>query len=142
MARKANYHTHRFVSLMLGPGILLLAGCGGGASTVSGSVSLDGQPLTRTESRNITIMFTPESGGAPASALVDESGEFSLATGARAGLAPGKYIVTLAAIEVTGGKKQVVTPARYSNAKDTDLRADVQPGSNNFDFELKSGPTS
>lgn len=118
--------------------LAVLAGCGDGRSSVSGSVTFDGQPLTKTESRNVTIMFIPESGGAPASALVDESGEFSLTTGAQAGLPPGKYIVTLAAIEAAGGKKRVITPARYSSAKETDLRADVQPGSNSFSFDLNS----
>src|SRR5262245_12531438 len=95
-------------SVALAAGLLSAAGCGGGQSSVSGTVTLDGQPLTKTESRNVTIMFVPEGGGSPASALVDESGGFTLATGAQAGLAPGKYIVTLAAVEVAGGKKQVV----------------------------------
>jgi hypothetical protein len=118
--------------------LVVLTGCGDGRSSVSGSVTFDGQPLTKTDSRNVTIMFIPESGGAPASALVDESGEFALTTGSQAGLPPGKYIVTFAAIEAAGGKKRVITPSRYSNAKESDLRADVQPGSNSFNFELTS----
>jgi hypothetical protein len=89
-------------------------------------------------------MFFPASGsGAPAAALADESGNYSLSTGAQSGLAPGSYVVTLAATEVTPGaagepRKRVITPLRYANPKQSDLRAEVEPGRNTFDFDLRS----
>jgi hypothetical protein len=119
--------------------LIALVGCSDGRSTVSGTVTLDGQPLGRTETRNVTIMFMPESGsGTPASAMLDDSGYYVVATGAQSGLAPGKYIVTLAAIEASASGKRVVSPERYTNARESDLRADVEPGSNTFDFDLSS----
>jgi hypothetical protein len=106
---------------------------------------MNGKPLARTENIHVTIMFFPESGGGtPASAVADESGRYALSTGAQTGLAPGKYVVTLAAIEArptsNGGapNKRVITPSRYANPKESDLRADVQPGRNAFDFDLNS----
>jgi hypothetical protein len=91
-------------------------------------------------------MFLPESGsGATAAALVDESGQYSLSTGGRDGVAPGDYVVTLAAVEIKPSSspgrtpiKRVVTPLRYANPKQSDLRAAVQPGRNTFDFDLTS----
>jgi hypothetical protein len=119
-------------------------GCNGGRSSVRGTLTLDGEPLARTENVQVTIMFFPANGsGAPAAALADESGNYTLTTGSQSGLAPGSYVVTLAATEVTpaaGGssKKRMVTPLRYANPKQSDLRAEVQPGRNTFDFDLQS----
>jgi hypothetical protein len=90
-------------------------------------------------------MFYPEGGGAPAAAVADDVGRYQLATGAQTGLAPGKYTVIIAATEsapmAKEGKtnKRVITPAEYMDPKKTKLRAEVQPGSNTFDFDLKSG---
>jgi hypothetical protein len=121
-----------------------LAGCGNGRSSVRGTLTLDGQPLARTDNVHVTIMFFPASGnGAPAAALADESGNYSLTTGSQSGLAPGTYVVTLAATEVApvaGGapRKRMITPSRYANPKQSDLRAEVEPGRNTFNFDLHS----
>lgn len=108
-------------------------------------LTLDGQPLARTNEVEVTILFFPASGvGAPAAGLVDESGRYSLATGGKSGIAPGDYVVTLAAVELkpaASGRppsKRVITPRRYTNPKQSDLRAAVQPGRNTFDFNLTS----
>jgi hypothetical protein len=121
------------------------AGCGSGLSSVSGQLTLDGQPLARSEQVQITIMFYPESGsGAPAAGIVDESGRYRLSTGRQDGIAPGEYVVTLAAVEVKPSapgrpaNKRVITPLRYTNPKLSDLRAAVQPGRNTLDFDLRS----
>jgi hypothetical protein len=124
---------------------IAFAGCGSDQSSVSGKLTLDGKPLARSENVQVTIMFFPESGsGAPAAAMADESGRYELATGGRSGLAPGNYVVTLIATEVTpaanGGApiKRVATPLRYANQKQSGLRAEVQLGRNTFDFDLTS----
>ncbi len=122
----------------------LLTGCGGGPSSVSGNVTLDGQPLAGKDQTRVTIMFYPESGGAPAAALADEYGGYSLATGAQKGLAPGNYVVIIAATESTpaaaGGMpgKRMITPAKYADPKQSGFHAEVKPGRNTFDFDLKS----
>jgi hypothetical protein len=120
-------------------------GCGSGLSSVSGTVTLDGKPLAGSENVRVTIMFFPESGtGAPAAALADESGGYTVSTGSQAGLAPGNYVVTLSATEyrpAAGGgapARRVLTPSRYANPKQSGLRAQVEPGRNKFDFNLQS----
>lgn len=126
--------------------ILTLTGCGDGFSSVTGQIKLDGNPLAGGENVAVTIMFYPESGrGSPAAALADESGNYALSTGARKGLPPGNYVVTLSASEFTpptvaGGMptRKDLTPARYTNPKLSGLRAEVKPGRNTFDFDLSS----
>jgi hypothetical protein len=126
--------------------LCVLSGCGGGPASVSGNLTLDGKPLAGGNQVRVTIMFYPESGGAPAGAVADEAGRYQLATGAQMGLAPGKYIVLVAATESTAStakegasRKRIVTPAEYMDPKKAKLRAEVQPGSNTFNFDLKSG---
>lgn len=118
---------------------LLVIGCNDGRSSVSGTLTLDGKPLAKTKSVQVTVMFFPESGaGVPAAAMADESGRYVLSSGAKSGLAPGKYVVTLAGTEASASGKRLVTPLRYSDPKQSDLRADVQPGGNTFDYDLSS----
>jgi hypothetical protein len=71
---------------------------------------------------------------------VDESGSYTLYTGAKAGLDPGKYVVTLAAVEASATGKRLVAPERYTDPTQSDLRAEVVPGSNEFDFDLTAKP--
>ena len=133
----------QFVGALLA---VAIAGCGNGISSVSGTLSLDGQPLASAEDTGITIMFYPASGtGAPAAARVDTSGRYVLSTGSRKGIQPGEYVVTVsgaqmiqAASGVDAPQKRQLTPLKYANPKLSGLRAEVQPGSNTFDFELKS----
>lgn len=125
---------------------VVVAGCGSGLSSVSGNITLDGQPLAGGENVRITIMFYPASGrGAPAAAIADEDGGYFLSTGSKEGVVPGSYVVTLSAVEFIPSKtpggmpaKKVLTPSRYANAKKSGLSADVKPGRNTFDFELHS----
>jgi hypothetical protein len=128
--------------------VCVLTGCGRAPASVSGKLTLDGKPLAGSNQMRVTIMFYPEAGGAPAGAVADEQGRYQLATGAQVGLAPGSYTVLVAATESAPtakegmSKKRIVTPAEYMDAKKTKLRAEVQPGSNTFDFDLKSGAKS
>jgi len=125
--------------------LVIVAGCGGSESSVSGSITLDGQPLATTDAVRVTIMFFPESGGAPAAARADESGQYSLSTGGQSGLAPGDYTVAISANDA--GRPQngeaapaarATSPLHYANPKLSGLKAEVEPGSNTFDFDLKS----
>jgi hypothetical protein len=126
----------------------VLPGCGGAPASVSGKLTLDGKALAGSNQARVTIMFYPEAGGAPAGAVADEQGRYQLATGAQVGLAPGKYIVIVAATESAPTAKEgipnkrIVTPTEYMDPKKTKLRAEVQPGSNTFDFDLTSGAKS
>lgn len=126
--------------------LVVLAGCGSSTASVSGSISLDGQPLVGSETVRVTVMFYPESGdGAPAAAKVDQSGRYTLSTGAQAGVAPNNYVVAISANQVipanSGGgmpSMRPLTSPDYANPKLSGLKAEVKPGRNTIDFDLKS----
>jgi hypothetical protein len=84
------------------PLLALVTGCGGdglGTVPVTGTVTLDGQPV-----EGATVTFTPasETAGTDRSAvgLTDASGKYSLnATGGGEGAVPGTYSVTITKVE-------------------------------------------
>jgi hypothetical protein len=125
------------VSLLLGMCFLALAGCGAYESSVSGKVTLDGEPL-----KSGTVVFYPASGGgAAAYGSVQADGSYTLDTGASGGLAAGEYMVTVVA--TTGPQPgflfgKMLTPERYGNVKTTDLKFTVKSGGNKIDLPLRS----
>jgi hypothetical protein len=105
---------------------------------------VDGKPLVGSDTVRVTVMFFPESSGAPAAAKLDGSGQYELSTGSQAGLPPGNYTVAISAKEITsaaGGGSQGMhdlASSTYSDPLTSGLVAEVKPGSNTFDFDLKS----
>ena len=125
--------------------LAIAVGCGEALPTVSGQLTLDGQPLSASDTVRVTIMFYPESDGAPAAALADHRGWYELATGATQGIAPGRYVAVVSAVDSSSGtdgtpQKRVITPEIYADPTRSGLVAEVKPGSNRFDFDLKSNP--
>lgn len=124
--------------------ILLAIGCGGSAANVTGTISVDGKPLLGSDTIRVTVMFYPESSGALAAAKIDESGKYVLSTGSQEGLLPGNYLVAISAKEITAPSASGSPSARdlaapnYGNPKTSGLKAEVKPGSNAFNFDLKS----
>jgi hypothetical protein len=124
------------------------AGCSGpNAASVSGTVTLEGQPLTTGN-----VSFYPDGGGgAPAYGQIDSSGRYSLSTGSDAGLAPGKYVAVVVATkeppqpyDATGAEIPPIpiTPAKYGNTQTSDLRVDVKAGKNSIPLALQSSGKS
>lgn len=125
----------------------MMLGCGGGGSdfdlnTVSGTVTMDGQPLA-----NARVIFTPKDptkGGRIAYGMTDESGEYELAfTNSGMGALPGEYVVKISTYiapeeDPDTGLMSEEVPERVPEVyvKDSSLTATV-PGEN-YDFELKS----
>ena len=120
-----------------------VAGCSGAAATVSGTVTLDGQPLTTGN-----VSFHPDgAGAAPAYGQIDSSGRYSLSTGTEAGLAPGNYVAVVVATkdppqpyDKTGAEIPPIpiTPGKYGNAATSDLKVQVKPGKNDVPLALDS----
>jgi hypothetical protein len=123
---------------------LAAAGCGPNAARVSGTVTLDGQPLTTGN-----VSFHPDGdSGAPAYGQIDAQGRYSLSTGSDAGLPPGKYVAVVVATkdppkpyDATGAEIPPIpiTPAKYSQVSTSDLRVDVKSGQNDIPLALQSG---
>ena len=127
--------------------ILVMAsvtGCSGpNAASVSGTITLDGQPLP-----SANVSFYPDGGsGAPAYGQSDVNGRYSLSTGSDTGLAPGKYVAVVVATkeppqpyDAKGSEIPPIpiTPAKYANVETSDLRIDVKAGKNDIPLALQS----
>lgn len=121
--------------------LLVLSGCGGPyEATVSGTVTLDGEPLADAD-----IAFHPQGSGTIAHGRSADDGSYSLRTASHEGLAPGDYKVTVVvAVPATGQDTlgeptpELLTPARYADRGRTELAARVAPGSNRVDLALRS----
>jgi hypothetical protein len=119
-------------------------------ASVNGTVTLDGQPIAGGQQIYGTVSFYRESGGgAPAVAIINDWGQYSLRTGGRSGIEPGAYLVGIAVKKVNppavpGGMPQaeLITPRRYASVTQSGLREVVEPGSNTIDFELSSKPSN
>lgn len=122
----------------------VLAGCSGpNVASVSGTVTLDGQPLTTG-----MVSFYPDGGnGAPASGSIDSSGNYSLSTGTDVGLALGKYVAIVVATkdppqpyDKTGAEIPPIpiTPGKYASTNTSDLHVEVKAGKNTVPLALQS----
>jgi hypothetical protein len=123
-----------------------LVGCGDGLARVSGTVTLDGQPLAGGSGMSGMVNFYPESGsGVSAAGMIDESGNYELRSGSREGIEPGTYLVGVTMNRITmpttpGGMPQptLITPKKYASVTQSGFREEVKPGRNTFDFALSS----
>ncbi len=117
-----------------------LAGCGGSIGgpelgRVTGVVTLDGAPLP-----DATVMFQPQN-GRPSFGTTDSSGKYELGyTQGSAGAVLGENTVFIRT-EIPGPDGQPPVqkeklPAKYHNK--TELKANVVPGANTFNFDLTS----
>jgi hypothetical protein len=121
--------------------LLLLAGCGSGHdASITGTVTLDGTALTTG-----TVTFHPVAAGAIAYGQIDSQGNYAVKTGRESGLKPGSYVVTVVATgEPSKGMDEspgeLLTPARYGNVEQSDLKFEVKAGENKIDIPLTSQP--
>src|SRR5262245_26807017 len=117
---------------------LLLTGCGGpehpDVGRVSGVVMLDGQPLTEA-----TVMFQPTQGRASV-ATTDSAGKYTLIylDGVPGALLGSHKVIIRTEIPGEDGQAPIAKeklPKKYH--AESELTAEVKPGSNKLDFELK-----
>ena len=151
MARSRGLPRRWFVagsSLLSSMLVVLVGGCGSGdLGNVSGTVTLDGQPLP-----NAQVTFMPDEGGGPSFGETDAQGKYTLThNSGDSGAVPGKHTVSIEMIEEEqdydaagtdegtlelkqDSKKRL--PARYNEA--SELTAEVEQGSTTVDFPLTS----
>lgn len=119
--------------------LALLLGCSGQNASVTGMVTLDGQPLDRG-----AVSFHAIGSGPTAVGQIDTTGRYTLKIGEDAGLPPGEYVVTVVASEDPLPPKgfdsptpgELITPARYGSMQTTDIRKCVVAGDNQIDLAL------
>ncbi len=129
--------------LILLPALLILTGCGGGGkSSVSGEVKIDGQPL---ESGFISFYSEGSQGGSRGAKI--EDGKFTVTD-----LAPGKMKakITPSGSEDVGEESRNVRKKdmkkertqrgsrapRAAELQGNDKEIEIQPGSQNINFDL------
>ncbi len=154
MSATAVMSQFRIMSIALGMLIILQLGCTTSdqpdLGQVTGTITLEGMPLT-----GVAVVFQPES-GRPARGMTDAEGRYDLTyirqtKGTKIGpnrveIAPSEEGEGSSDVETGDGEPQPVTrlsksgkplvPARYN--VQSELKADVQPGDNTFDFQLES----
>lgn len=120
---------------------------------VRGTITLDGMPLT-----GVAVVFQPDN-GRPARGMTDAEGKYELTyirqtKGTKVGsnrveIAPSEEGEEAADVEtgdeapqsapVNAKPGKPLVPARYNTQ--SELKVDVQPGENTFDFQLESKPS-
>lgn len=133
---------HRYLQLVH-LAFLCVTGCGSEfGATVSGVVTLDGNPVTPGR-----VTFAPaEPTALPAAGKLDIDGSFELLTQKKPGLAPGTYKVSVQALrppDVPKGQRtftpsEPLVPEKYLSVKTSGLEFTVEPGSNTIDIPLVS----
>ena len=120
--------------------LMLLVGCGRSPATVTGVVSMDGQPLQRGN-----VGFAPVSGGMKATSRIQSDGSYELSTNRDSGLQLGDYQVTVVSREPGESKGsgppmpgKTLIPIRYGRVKTSKLNYTVESGSNTINIELSS----
>ncbi|WP_145258324.1 hypothetical protein [Planctomycetes bacterium Pan216] len=121
--------------LMLPLAVVLAAGCGDGRPQrfpVSGTVVVDGKPLTKG-----VVRFVPD-GSRPATGKVLEDGRFAMTTfGGADGVMPGKHRVEIFAIEQLGpNKRQWLVPKKYSSYTTSGLEYTIDEPADDLTIEL------
>jgi hypothetical protein len=120
--------------------VACVVGCGQGGVPktypVAGAVTFKGQPLPKA----VVTFFPPN--GRPTAGITNEQGEFTLPTGAEAGL--HKVAIGEPAVEMKEGDYSVPPPAplrypaNYTDPNRSGLQFEVKPAeANTFAIELK-----
>jgi hypothetical protein len=128
---------------------LVSVGCERQPTTVTGTVTLDHNPVVITPDMRGTISFQPLTGlGAVATGLLNPTGKYELSAGASSEIPPGEYQVAISIVKLAPksdgaeqGAKQVTTP-KFASATTSGLTAEVQPGANKFNFDVSSSGTA
>ena len=121
--------------------LLAAAGCADRESaTVSGKVTFNGEKIP-----SGTVAFHPETaGGTTVYIPITKDSRYDIANQSPPTIPAGKYVVTVAGSELPsqrpgapGGDGKLITPEKYSGKDTSPLRAEVKPGANAIDFDVK-----
>ena len=144
MSVKQHFHqsnkADRFLIWLPALTLVMLVGCSGAESTVSGIVTLDGSPLD-----NGDVAFHPlDSSGRAAAGSISSGGHYSVQAGQTGGLPAGKYQVAVkvrgpSTPHPLGGPSRpgaLLTPPKYANPDTSGFVFDITPGTNEIDLPL------
>lgn len=137
-----NLRSHQLFckSLFLLLTVGLMVGCGESRGTVSGTITLNGQPIGPG-----SVMFRSTDALNPRapSGFSDfsEDGKYELVTPGKknAGLLPGEYIVTIdgpTSADEKAATQKTRIPAKYRDPETSGLKVTLQPGPQTIPFDL------
>lgn len=133
---------NRSLSFVVSVVLLAVAGCWGGGldlQEVTGTVQFEDGTIPQGEMSTITFVPAVPMEGKAASSNIEPDGTFRLwtLTQGDGGALPGDYVVTLNVINGYPQGRSMV-PAKYTDFKQTPLKATVQAGQeNHFDFRIE-----
>ena len=102
--------TRRLPLLIFATALLSLCGCGEKFVPVTGSVTIDGKAVA-----GASVTFLSDDGKHTSGGTTDESGNFTLASGADPGVRPGNYKVTVTKYPKVEGSAPTGDPAADKN---------------------------
>lgn len=131
----------RFIVIcLIGLSTLGCNGTGDGLGTVSGIVTLDGQPLSQ-----VMVTFSPNSGGRESYGVTNAAGQYRLRyTSQNLGAKTGLHQVRVSPVGVEprepAAKENSTVPSRYYG--NGFLTQEVSPGNNQIDLHLSTSVPS
>jgi len=129
---------HKYSLTLLLLALAFCIGCGGNLGKVSGTVSLDGEPV-----EGALVTFEPQAGGRMSYGRTDTSGNYTLVyTNEEDGAEIGKHRVIIEGKADGDPDQGIVNRAEYIPAEynsQSTLTAEVSGGKQTHDFKLESG---
>jgi hypothetical protein len=117
---------------------VLACGCGQSSPLVpvTGSVTLDGEPLPRAQ-----VLFRPRN-GRPSFAITDDNGKYALRyTAESMGALPGEHVVSVTTAANDDGDDNAAAkeslPARYNSKSTLSVTVDATHRTHDFDLQSK-----
>lgn len=115
------------------------AGCGSDLSSLSGKITVGGNPPPPEAIGRIT--FQPVGEGPTVMGQINPDGTYIAQTGSTKGIPPGKYRVNVyGTIGIPamggGGRIKMWHPERYANYDTSGLEVEIGPGRNEKNFDL------
>ena len=133
----------QIASLSLLLGLAVFTGCGDGRASLTGTVTVDGQPA----SKGLDIQFSPVDGQSPSYASTDENGNYEASfTFQKKGIIAGKHSVRLmpgggqSSMPVVHGKgadTKAAAPKAFPKSYYSEIeQIEIKPGNNVIDLKL------
>lgn len=129
-----DFHSRRWMAVLLVTCVALLIGCDGRPKRVgvSGQITIDGEPLQMG-----VVYFAPE-GTRPSMGTIGESGRYTMSCYEDDdGVIPGTHRVSIAAMDVLGPNRiQWYAPPKYANFETSGLTVTIDKATEEQNFEL------
>ncbi len=118
---------------------VVLAGCDSGAARIAGKITVDGQPVD-----GVGLVFHPDfKGGTIATGRTDAAGYYkAMLSHSKQGVLVGKHHITFQYDDDEDNENvtdaEIIIPSQYASSDTTPCTIEIRPGSNEFNYDIKS----